>query len=186
MDFLTTYALVALVAAVFVFVVSSVMHIFVPIHKSDYAPMPDEEAVLDALRANDVPPGTYMFPYCHSMKELGEEATIEKFKRGPVGWMTLLKPGPPTMGKSLLGWFVFSFMISLVTAYLADLAIPGPAQRELVFRFTATTGFLAYGLSAFPEAIWKGQRLGVTLKFVFDGLLYGLATGYAFELLWPA
>lgn len=186
MEFLSTYAVVALAAAGFVFVISSVMHMLVPIHKSDHATAPNEEAVLDALREHGVGPGSYMFPGCGSMKEMGSADMLEKYRRGPVGFLTVLPPGPPAIGKSLAGWFVFSVMISYVTAYLADMSLVGPEGRELVFRFTSTTAFLAYGLSVFPESIWKGQKLSVSMKFVFDGLLYGFATGFAFDWLWPS
>ena len=35
------------------------------------------------------------------------------------------------------------------------------------------------------ESIWKGQSWSTTLKFVFDGLVYGLLTAGVFGWLWP-
>ena len=40
-----------LLSAVFVFIVSSVMHMFLPYHKSDYRKLPDEGKVMEALRS---------------------------------------------------------------------------------------------------------------------------------------
>ena len=39
---------------------------------------------------------------------------------------------------------------------------------------------------AFPESIWKGQKWSITLKFVVDGVVYGIVTGVTFGWLWPA
>ena len=44
---------------------------------------------------------------------------------------------------------------------------------------------LGYAFSSVDESIWKGLSWNVTAKFVFDGVLYGLATGAAFAWLWP-
>ena len=51
---------------------------------------------------------------------------------------------------------------------------------------TGTTGFLAYGLGAPLESIWKGQKWGTSLRFLIDGLVYGLLTAGVFGWLWPA
>lgn len=184
MELIGAYWAAALVAAVVVFVVSSVVHMALPYHKSDYGFAPNEDELRKSLNAAGLKPGRYMMPGCHSMKDLASEEMQAKFKEGPVGWFTILPPGPPSMGKNLLGWFVFTVFISFVVAYLADMAL-GPGERELVFRFTAAASFAIYGLSVFPETIWKAQPLSVSLKFVLDGLFYGLATGFAFDLMWP-
>ena len=48
-----------------VFVASSIIHMVLPIHKSDYRKLPEEDRLLDTLRAAGVTPGrTYHFPYC--------------------------------------------------------------------------------------------------------------------------
>ena len=45
---------------------------------------------------------------------------IEKLKRGPVGFLTVLPSGPPAMGKNLIQWFLYSVVISLFAAYLSS------------------------------------------------------------------
>ena len=44
-------------SAVFVFVLSSVIHMALPWHKGDFKKMPDEEKVRAALKPFDVTPG---------------------------------------------------------------------------------------------------------------------------------
>ena len=46
------------VAAVFVFIVSSIMHMALTYHRSDYRQLPHEGEVLDALRRAASPPET--------------------------------------------------------------------------------------------------------------------------------
>lgn len=174
-----------LVAAVFVFIVSSVIHMAIPIHKTDWSKLPGEEEVLAAMRAQGVKPGQYMFPYCNSMKEMGEQAYLDKLKLGPVGFVNLRPSGGMGMGKSLTQWFIFSVVLSACVAYVAGLVLSAGADSMMVFRVTATIAFIGYGVSVVPDSIWKGGSWIVTAKFIFDGLLYGLATGAAFAWLWP-
>ena len=51
-----------LLSAAIVFVVSSVIHMVLPWHKSDYPRMANEDKVMDALRPLTIPPGDYMVP----------------------------------------------------------------------------------------------------------------------------
>ncbi|MEM7233384.1 MAG: hypothetical protein AAF517_14495, partial [Planctomycetota bacterium] len=67
-----------LVSAVFVFIISSIIHMCLPIHKGDSVPLPGEEAILEAMRANNITPGDYMFPGAQSMQEMGTPEMLEK------------------------------------------------------------------------------------------------------------
>src|SRR5438093_10674592 len=83
-----------LLSAVIVFVASSIMHMVLAYHKSDYRKLPDEDRVTDALRSAGATPGrVYFFPY-YSFKEMKSATVIEKLKRGPVGLLTVLPSGP--------------------------------------------------------------------------------------------
>jgi len=54
---LTALWLPILLSAVIVFVASSIIHMVLPIHKSDYRKLPEEDRVLETLRAAGVTPG---------------------------------------------------------------------------------------------------------------------------------
>lgn len=174
-----------LLSAVFVFVVSSVLHMALPIHKTDHQKLPNEAAVLEGLRAQGVAPGSYVFPCAGSMKEMGTPEHLEKLNLGPVGFLTVMPNGPYAMGKSLGLWFAFSLVIGLATAYVASLTLPAGNDSMLVFRVTSIAALLGYGLTNVTDSIWKGVSWITTIKFLFDGLLYALATGAAFAWLWP-
>jgi hypothetical protein len=161
------------------------MHMVLPIHKSDYRKLPEEDRVLDTLRAAGVTPGrTYHFPYC-THKDMKSPEAVERFKRGPVGLLTVIPSGPPAMGKYLGQWFLYCLVIGVFVAYLTGRTLSSGTQYLEVFRVAGTTAFLGYAVAQIQDSIWKGQSWGVTLKHVFDGLIYGLLTAGTFGWLWP-
>lgn len=174
-----------LLSAVFVFLISSVIHMAIPIHKGDFQKLPDEEGVLAALRQRRVTPGAYMFPMAGSMKDMASPEMLARYKEGPVGHMVVRPNGPPAIGPALIQWFLYSLLIGVFVAYAAALGLPRGSDSMTVLRLAGSVAILGYGLGTISESIWKGQSWGVAAKFVFDGTLYGLATGATFAWLWP-
>jgi hypothetical protein len=181
---LTALWIPIVLAAVIVFIASSIMHMVLPYHKSDYRKLPDEDKVMAALRAADVTRGLYHFPFC-THKEMKSPEMQEKFKQGPVGFVTVFPSGPVNMGKFLGLWFVYCLIIGFVTAYLTGRTVPQGAHYLAVFRVAGTVAFMAYGLGGLSNGIWKGQPWGMVLKECFDGLIYGALTAGTFGWLWP-
>jgi hypothetical protein len=173
-----------LLSAVIVFVASSIMHMVLPYHKSDYQQLPDEDKLLATLRAANLKRGLYVFPFCNH-KDMKSPAVQEKYKQGPVGMMTILPSGPPNMLKYLVQWFVYCLVVGFFVAYLTGHTVAPNAHYLAVFRVAGTAAFLAYGLGGLSSAIWKGQPWSVTIKEVIDGLIYGLLTAGTFGWLWP-
>src|SRR5215475_1241893 len=180
---LTTLWLPILLSAVIVFFASFIMHMVLAYHKSDYRKLPDEDRVTDALRNAGVTQGpAYFFPYS-SFKEMKSAPMIEKFKRGPVGLLTVLQSGPPAMGKNMLQWLLYCVVISIFSAYLSGrLLAPGTVFLQ-VFRVVGTVAFLGYGAAHVQETIWSGRTWVVTFKHLLDGLIYALLTAAAFAWL---
>jgi hypothetical protein len=184
MVFLSALWLPILLSAIIVFVASSIMHTVLPYHRSDYGQLPDEDKLLATLRGAGLKRGLYVFPFC-THKEMKSPATLEKYKQGPVGMMTVFPSGPPNMPKFLGLWFVYCLIIGFFVAYLTGRTVPFGAHYLAVFRVAGTAAFLAYGLGHLSNGIWKGQTWGVTIKEVIDGLIYGLLTAGTFGWLWP-
>jgi len=174
-----------LLSAVIVFVVSSIIHMMLGYHKSDYQKLPDEKKALDAIRPLGIPPGTYHFPHCDSLKETNSPEFQEKMKQGPTGLLTMFPTGMPSMGKHLVAWFLYSVMVSFFVAYLTGRTVPREAHYLSVFRVAGTAAFLSYAMAHAHSSIWKGEAWSTTLKFYFDGLVYGLLTAGVFGWLWP-
>src|SRR5215468_4821314 len=142
---LTALWLPILASTLIVFFASSVMHMVLAYHKSDYRKLPDEERVTDAVRSVGVTRGpAYFFPY-FSFKEMKSPSVVEKMKRGPVGLLTVLPSGPPAMGKNLVQWFLYCVVMSLFAAYLSSRTLaPGSAFAQ-VLRIVGTATLLGYG-----------------------------------------
>jgi len=174
-----------LLSAVFVFIVSSIIHMVLPYHKNDFSKLPDEEKVMDDLRKYNLPPGEYSMPRASSMKDMSSPDYLEKIKKGPVAMMTVIKSGPPKMGKSLLLWFVYSIIVGIFSAYIGGRALGPGADYLTVFRFTGATAFIAYTVGQWQDSIWFGRKWSTTLKNTIDGFIYALFTAGTFGWLWP-
>ena len=173
-----------MLSAVIVFVASSIMHMVLPYHRSDYQKLPDEAKVLAALRAAGLKRGLYMFPHA-THKDMRTPEMAEKFKQGPVGIVTVFPTGLPVMPKFLGQWFAYCLIVGFFVAYLAAHTLAAGVNYLVVFRVVGTAAFLAYGLGNLSNGIWKGQPWSVVIKESFDGLIYALLTAGTFGWLWP-
>ena len=174
-----------LLSGVIVFIASSLIHMLLGYHNTDFSKLPSEDAVMDALRPLNVPPGEYVFPYASDSNTRRSPEYIEKIKKGPVGFITVMKNGMPEMGGPLLQWFVYSLVVGIFAGYVAGIALPPGAHYLSVFRFAGTTAFVGYALALAQNSIWYKRSWGATLKSMFDGLIYGLLTAGTFGWLWP-
>ena len=181
---LTALWLPIVLSAVIVFFASSIIHMMLPYHRSDYRQLPDEDKLLSALRAAGLKRGLYNFPFC-THKELNSPAMQEKFKQGPVGHLTVFPSGPVSMGKFMGMWLVYCLIVSFFTAYLTGRTLAPGTDYLGVFRVAGTAAFMAYGVGFLSNCIWKGQPLSITLKEVFDGLIYACLTAGTFGWRWP-
>lgn len=172
-----------LLSAVLVFIASFVIHMVLRYHRTDFGKVPNEDAVMDALR--HVPRGEYVMPHSSSPADFKDPAFKEKVKRGPVVMMTVLPSGPPNLAKNLVQWFVYSVVVSAFAGYVASRALGPGAEYMAVFRFAGTTAFLGYGLGLVQNSIWFGRKWSTTLKSLVDNLAYGLLTAGVFGWLWP-
>ena len=175
-----------LLSAVFVFVVSSIIHMLLPYHRSDFAKLPREAEISEALRPFNIPPGDYVMPHAGSMKEMGSPEFTEKSNKGPVAMMTVMPNGQCSMTSSLINWFLYSVLIGILAAYIAGSALEPGAHYLEVFRFAGCTAFIGYAVALLQNSIWYKKKWSATFKSVFDGLIYSLVTAGTFGWLWPA
>ncbi len=174
-----------LLSAVIVFVASSIIHMALRYHDSDFAKVPAEDDVMDALRRFNIPPGEYVIPRSGSSREMGTPEFIEKLKKGPVAFMTVMENAPPSMGKSLALWFVYCIVVGIFAAYITGRALGPGADYLAVFRFAGSTAFVGYAVALWQNSIWYKRAWSSTFKSTVDGLVYGLLTAGVFGWLWP-
>lgn len=181
---LTQLWLPILLSAVGVFVASSIIWMFLPIHKSDYKKLPDEDAFMASVRANNPGPGLYFFPYCKQGPEMKDPAFQEKMKAGPWGTVILFGSAP-NMGRTLPLWFLNNVILAVIVAHIATLAANAGASFMTVFAPAAAATLLAYGGNTLTNVIWKGEPVSNSLKCLFDAAVYAAIVGAIFGAMWP-
>lgn len=183
---ITSLWLPIVLGAVLVFVVSSIIHMFLRYHRNDFSKVPDEDGVLAALRPFDIPPGDYALPYTEGPEALKSDEFRRKVEQGPAAVMTVLPASSFfSMGPQLVQWFAYCVLVGIVSAYLGGRVLGPGAEYLDVFRITGTVAFASFSMALMQRSIWFQQRWSTTLKSMFDGLVYATLLGGAFGWLWP-
>jgi hypothetical protein len=186
MNALLTLWLPILLSAAVVFVLSSLIHMVLKWHASDYQGLANEDAIRAAFRAGNPAPGRYVLPHCADMKDMCSEAMVKKFQEGPVAHLVIGPNGAPSMGRPLALWFVWSLAIAAVAAYLAArvLGLDHGHARSAAKLVGAIT-FIAHGFGTMSESIWMLRPWTSSLKYALDAALFALGSGFVFYWLWP-
>ena len=174
-----------LVSAVIVFIVSAIIHMGPFWHRGDYPKVPDQDKLQDAVRPLAIPPGDYMVPRASSMADMRTPQFVEKMTKGPVMVLTVVPNGLPSMAKSLVLWFIYTLIVSFFAAYIGGRALPSGTDYLHVFQIVGAAAFVGYSLALLQMSIWYRRAWSLTVKALFDGLIYGLLTAGTFGWLWP-
>lgn len=181
MEFLTDLWLPILVSGAIVWFASFLMHVVLPHHKGEWKGLPNEEAVIAAIKG--VTPGQYTFPYCSDMSKMKDPAFMEKMKNNPNGTITVWA-GQVNMGRNLLLSLITYLVIGVFVAYVAWHAMKGEQVEYMdVFRMTGAAAFMAHGLGMLTHMIWFQVKGFWT--YGFDNLVFALLTAGVFGWLWP-
>lgn len=179
-----TLWLPVLLAAVYVFIASSLIHMVLKYHTRDYAKLPSEDQLMEDLRKYAVAPGEYYMPYITEMKERETDEYRDKLEKGPVGFVTITS-SDYGMGKSLAQWFAYCLLVGFFTAYVAGLALEPGAAFMAVFRIVGTVALGGYFLALIQNSIWYKRSWATTARYLLDGFIYALGTAAIFAWLWP-
>ena len=173
-----------LLSSVVVFVVSAIVCMFLPYHRTDWLRLPDEAGTMDHLRQGNLTPGMYAIPY--ALDDPNSEETKAKFAAGPVGYL-YVKPteGALNMGPNLIKVFIYYLVLNFFLAYLGHATLPVGTDYLKVFQVMGAAGFMAHSMANVHYAIWFGATWSFCWKNMFDGLLYGLLTAGIFASMWP-
>lgn len=174
-----------LVAAIAVFVASSLVHMVFRWHQSDYRRLGNEEAVRTALRQSGDAPGQYHTPWCEGMKEAHGEAMQAKFREGPIAIVTVFKPAAPQMGPMLGRWFLLNLVLAAAVGAIVLQVYGAGGDPRYAGHLAGLITLLAYGAGSPAQSIWMGKPWATTAKDLLDALFYGLVTALAFWWLWP-
>ena len=181
---IASLALPILAATVVVFILSLIVQQAMPWHKRDFDNVPDDDAVLDAIRRLDIPPGDYTVPSPRLPDGSRNPDFVEKWAKGPSVMMTVIPPSS-NMGRYLGQWFAFTLLVAAIAGWITGTIVAPAGNHHAVFHYAAIITFLSHSLGAWPLSIWYHRKWSTAFKSAFDALLYGIATGLVFGWLWP-
>lgn len=174
-----------LLSAVFVFIVSSIIHMAPLWHRNDYPMLDKQDDVMNALRPMALPGGEYMLPRPANMKDMRTPEFLEKFKRGPVLMMTVLPNASMSMARPMVSWFVYALVTSALSAYAASCVLSPGATTGQITSIAGIVAFAGYALGLWQMAIWYHRSLRITILSTVDGAIYALVTAATLAWLWP-
>jgi hypothetical protein len=174
-----------LASSVLIFIASSLIHMVIRWHKSDYRKLANEDEVRAAIRAGKPDPGLYVLPHCAEMKDMQNPEMLQKFIEGPAGFVNLRAAGAPRIGGALLQWFVFTLIIATAAASLALQAYGIGGDSHKAGHLVGIVSLLVYSGASVPEGIWMAKPWKSVLKHAIDGLIYATISALTFMWLWP-
>jgi hypothetical protein len=173
-----------LLSAVMVMIGSTVVWMVFKYENASWKAVPGEDQLRDAIRKlNLAAPGQYVFP--HMMGSADPQTAMKKMEEGPNGVLLLRAPSKFSMAPMLVKAFIYYLVVSFFVAYVSSHALSTGTDYLRVFQVAGATGFMAYGLGVFPEAIWFGRTWSSAFKTAFSALIYGCLTAGTFGWLWP-
>jgi hypothetical protein len=171
------------VSTVALFVLSMIVCMLLPYHRSDWKKLPDDQPILEMLRTQKPESGLYLLPSV-TPAELNTPEARAHYEKGP--WGVLIVPtGEPSMGRSTGLWFVMMLGISVCVGYVVSHLVGPAGDAAAVFRFATTMGFVIFAASALPGTVWDGKPARVAWKGLLDAAIYALTMGAIFRFLWP-
>ena len=176
-----------LLSAAAVWIASAIVWMALPHHKGDFKRLPDEDAVMNVVRSQNLAPGVYSYPDCQDQSRAKNPEFMAKVKEGPVGMLHVWPPNAfSTFGRKMVMTFVSCVVVSAMLAYLGTLGLHTGDDFMKVFRFIGTAGIMAYCLSRIPADICFSTPPRTMAANFVDGIAYGLITGAIFAAMWPA
>ena len=178
-----------LLAGLALFVWSFVAHMALPIGEMGIRVLPNEDAVMAAMKANIPEPGFYFFPgegAMHGQKlpkeqqEAAMAAWLKKYETGPRGVMVYHPTGETPMSpKQLVGELLSDVVAGIIIAFALALALGKLGTTLARIGFVTLLGLLPWVVTdfsymnwyGFPGAYAVGQLLDQVVGMAFAGVV---------------
>jgi hypothetical protein len=169
-----------LCAGIATHILSTLAWTVMPHHRPEWNSLTCEDEFQDFLAKKGIAPNQYIFPHAGDGSKINTEEF--KSKAAKSSGTLVIWPTPTNMLQSILKTLAYFFVVAFVIGYLASQALPAGAPFLKVFQFVMTAGLLAYVSANFPYVFWFRRRIAME---VLDGVVFSLAAGLVFALLWP-
>ena len=173
------------VAAVAVFIASSISHMLLPHHRNDFTKIPSEDEVMDAMRKFSPPYGDYIIPAPPGANAMKDPSYMEKVNKGPIMVMTVMPNRFGDMGKLLGIWFVYLLIVMALAGHATQMVVGYGAPNHDVFHTIFLFVFAGMGLALMQNSIWYARKWSTTFKSLIDAAVYAAIAAGIFVWLWP-
>jgi hypothetical protein len=172
--------LAAILGGLVVFIVSAICHMATPLGTAGMMIMPNEDPVIDNLRANLTESKVYFFPGMSMQakpSEAEQKAWEEKVRRGPSGLIIYTAGGTePAFPKQLAIEFLTVVLSCFVAAWVLSRVVGSYASRVIIVTLFALFAFLSISAShwnwyAYPSAFILAEAAGEIISYLLAGLV---------------
>ena len=172
----------AVLGGLTLFVWGMLSWIILPFHSATMKDMPNEQAIVDALRANLTEPGIYVYPGM-SDYETDKQVWTAKYKRGPIIPMLVYYPHgiePMELTMHLKGLCIYILAAGLSALMLAMVvsAVPSYGRRILMGTmlgvFAALVShFMLWNYAMIPAGFTLAMSLDLVVGWTLAGAVIG-------------
>jgi hypothetical protein len=158
----------AVVGGVLLFAWGAVAHMLLPFSEQAMKPVPDEAAVIDAVRGNVIEDGVYFIPYLNykTASEADRQHHADRIANGPSGLLVLRTGG---VGMDMKKELPIEFISNVLAALVAALAVAGLGPRS----YGARVGTIfAFGVVAWLSiSVSQWTWYGFSTDFLISDLV---------------
>ncbi len=171
-----------LAAGVVLFVWGNISWVLLPWHNMTFRTFADEDAVARVVEGNTDGRGIYLYPGQHHQpgmsaeeQEAAEAAVMEKVRRGPFLFVSVLDGGR----ESMTGMMIVGFVVQLLAALVLTLIVVRCGETDYWQRVSLVVLVVLAGgiLCLLPQWNWFGFATGYTVVMLLDLLVAGLLAG---------
>ncbi len=168
-----------IVGGIIMFVWSAFSHMVLPLGGMGLKPLPNESAVIPAMKEGIREPGLYMFPGLDMSKTPSAEeqaAWTERYKAGPVGLLVYRPQGEAPMSLKQLGTELLSnILAALVGAFMLTFVVGSYGKRALFVALLGLVAWLSINVShwnwyGFPTAFVVAEGIDQVVGWLLAGL----------------
>jgi hypothetical protein len=174
-----------LIGGVVVYIALSIVHMLTGLGEAGVRTMPNEDAVMAAMRSSIHEPGFYYFPAADESARMTKEQKdsegqryLQKYQQGPTGILVYHPGGEAfSFGKLLANQFVINLIEAFLAAGMLALLPVGTSYGMRVFAIVLLSLFAVTGTNAeywnwygFPGKYELAYSLGTVLSWTVGGL----------------
>jgi hypothetical protein len=168
-----------IVGGIVVFVWGAISHMVLPTGKMGIKQIPNEEAVLSAMKASIQEPGFYFFPGMDMSRQPTpeeESAWNAKYLAGPTGVLVYHPTGSaPLSPKQLINELLSNIVAAILAAFVISHVAAGFGRRALIVTLLGLFAWMSISVSywnwyGFPSSTTMAEAIDQVGGWLFGGL----------------